>query len=125
MLMNTTDKTAVAFTGRSDEVAVAIRMKAARLVANLSQKELANAVDRQISNVSNVERAKNLPGWGIMLYFHHAHRIDVNFLMTGNYAQLPGDVQSEIFPHLVDIVKATNLLDDSHRPRIEQKASEA
>lgn len=110
--MNTYDKGALTLLGRSDEVAVAIRMRAARKVAGLSQQELADRVGRRISNISNVERAKNLPGWGMMLYFHHSHRIDLNFIMTGAYAQLPGDVQEVLFPALREVTEATDLLDD-------------
>lgn len=109
--MDTDKKATLSLMGRSDEAAVAIRMLAARKLAHLSQKELAGKVSRQVSNISNIERAKNLPGWGIMLFFHHSHRIDVNFLMTGAYAQLPGDVQEELFPILDQICKETDLLD--------------
>ncbi len=120
--MNTKEKSALAFQGRSDTVAVAIRMKAARLFAGLSQQELADAVKRQVSNISNIERAKNLPGWSIMLFLHHEHRINVSFIMTGDYAQLPGDVQDGIFEHSREIVAKTDLLDDQDRPPLFQEA---
>lgn len=108
--MDTENKATLSLQGRSDEAAVAVRMLAARKLAGLSQKDLSEKVGRRISNISNIERAKNLPGWGVMLYFHHSHRVDVNFLMTGAYAQLPGDVQEVLFPLLDQISKETDLL---------------
>lgn len=107
------DKNTLAMAGRSDVIATAIRMKAARLAAGLSQDALADAMGQGISSISNIERARNFPGWPILIYFFEEHRVDLNFLVTGAYSQLPGDVQERLFSQLVRIHADTTLLDDS------------
>lgn len=81
--------------------ACAIRLKAARLAVNLSQKELAEALGlKRTTNISNMELALSYPNREVMAYFFTEHRIDFNFLMSGHYSQLPGDVQAALFPAL-------------------------
>ncbi|QIZ79798.1 helix-turn-helix domain-containing protein [Thalassovita gelatinovora] len=121
--MNTDDKNKLALAGRSDNAAVAIRAKAARLFAELSQEDLANALDRRVSNISNIERGRSLPNWKMMLYFYHQHRVDLNFIVAGSYAQLPGDVQTGLFHELEKIVATTDLLSNSDRPQLSRQAS--
>ena len=107
------DKDSLTLLGRSDIAASAIRMRAARLAAGLSQQALADAMGQRISSISNIERAKNFPGWPTMVFLYKEHRVDVNFLVTGNYAQLPADVQASLLSQLVQIHATTDLLEDS------------
>lgn len=107
------DKNSLAMSGDSDVVSTAIRMKAARLAAGMSQEAVADAMGQRVSSISNIERARNFPGWPILIYFFQQHRIDLNFLVTGVYSQLPGDVQDEIFSRLIEVHASSNLLENS------------
>lgn len=115
------DKEALAMTNRDDLVAAAIRLRAAREAMDLSQEDVANAIDLSFSTVSNVERAKSFPSRKLMVYFFREHRIDFNFLIAGNYAQLPGDVLDRLWPALARVQAQTGLLRDSDRPQIALK----
>ena len=115
--MDIDQKNKLALSGRSDATAVAIRTKAARLFAGLSQEDLAQTVDRRVSNISNIERGRNMPGWPLLLVFYQQYRVDLNFIVAGAFSQLPGDVQDGIFSELEKIVATTDLLSDSDRPQ--------
>jgi hypothetical protein len=41
-----------------------------------------------------------------MRFYFRAHRIDFNFLMHGDFAQLPADVQAQIFDALPSAKRA-------------------
>ncbi|SIT11327.1 helix-turn-helix domain-containing protein [Paracoccus saliphilus] len=99
--MNSEQKHSLAHTGDMGIVACAIRLKAARYAANLMQTELARSLGlKRTTNISNMEKAHTFPNREIMSYFFKEHRIDFNFLMSGHYSQLPGDVQDRLFPAL-------------------------
>lgn len=123
--MNTVDKNTLAMTGHSDVVSTAIRMKAARLAAGMSQDNLANAMGQRTSSISNIERARNFPGWPILIYFFEQHRIDLNFLVTGAYSQLPGDIQDLVFSQLVNVHAGSTLLEDSGPRQTAMRLQEA
>ena len=48
-----------------------------------------------------------------MLYFKRNHRIDFNFFMDGDWVQLPGDVQSKLFPILQELHAETDQVESS------------
>lgn len=99
--MTSDDKHALARTGDMGIAACAIRLKAARQAAGLTQTQLATALGlKRTTNISNMEKALTFPNREVMSYFFREHRIDFNFLMSGHYAQLPGDVQAALFPAL-------------------------
>lgn len=99
--MNSELKERLALTGRMDIAACSIRLKAARFAANLTQKQLADVLGlKRTTNISNMELALSYPNREVMSYFFREHRIDFNFLMSGHYAQLPGDVQDRLFSAL-------------------------
>lgn len=101
--MTSDDKERLAKTGDMGAAACAIRLKAARLSTGMNQRELADALGLQrTTNISNMEKAISYPNRETMNYFFKEHRIDFNFLMSGHYAQLPGDVQQRLFPALED-----------------------
>lgn len=101
MRMNSEQKAQLAHTGNMGIVPCAIRLKAARIAAGLTQKQLAAAIGaKRTTNLSNMELALSYPNRDVMAYFFREHRIDFNFLMSGHYSQLPGDVQERIFPAL-------------------------
>lgn len=80
--------------------ACAIRLRAARQATGLPQKDLAKAAGVSKSVLNNAEAGLTFPGRDVMRYLYRAHRIDFNFLMNGDFAQLPGDVQDALFPAL-------------------------
>jgi DNA-binding XRE family transcriptional regulator len=100
--MTSDEKQALAHTGDMGIAACAIRLRAARHAAQLTQTDLANALGlKRTTNISNMEKALTYPNREVMSYFFREHRIDFNFLMSGHYAQLPGDLQDRLFPALV------------------------
>lgn len=81
--------------------ACAIRLAAARKVSGASQQEVAEAAGVKKTAYSNMETARSFPTRPVMKFFHRGHRIDFNFLMHGDFAQLPGDVQNALFEALI------------------------
>ncbi len=80
--------------------ASAIRILAARTMTGLSQKAVAEAVGTSNTVISNAENGETYPSRDLMRYYYRAHRLDFNFLINGDFSQLPGDVQAAIFPAL-------------------------
>ena len=80
--------------------AMAIRLRAARTVTGLSQKAMAGEIGIGATALNNAELGLSAPNAATMKYLFRAHRIDFNFVMNGNFAQLPGDVQDRLFPAL-------------------------
>lgn len=81
-------------------IASGIRVKAARLMAGLSQEQLGEAGGIKKAAVNNIEKGRSYPARPLMTYLFRAHRIDFNFLIHGDFAQLPQDVQDRLFPEL-------------------------
>lgn len=87
-------------------VATAIRLRAAFLATGLQQHlDLAKASGVSKTVLSNAMAGSTYPNRSVMKYLYRAHRIDFNFIMNGDFAQLPGDVQERLFSSLED---ATN-----------------
>lgn len=80
--------------------AAAIRIRAARKLAGLDQKQVAKACGLKNTVISNAENGATFPSRALMGYYFRAHRIDYNFLFMGHFAQLPGDVQDRLWPAL-------------------------
>jgi len=80
--------------------ACAIRLRAARKVLGQQQKELAKACGVSKTTLNNAEAALTYPSREVLKHLYRAHRIDFNFMMNGNFSQLPGDLQALIFPAL-------------------------
>ena len=93
-------KEALAHTGRMDAASCAIRLRAARIVSGLEQQELARLCGVTKSALANAEAGSSFPSRDVMRYLYRAHRIDFNFMLNGDFAQLPGDVQDRLFPAL-------------------------
>ncbi|MCU0909818.1 MAG: helix-turn-helix domain-containing protein [Rhodobacteraceae bacterium] len=90
----------LARTGDISLKACAIRLSAARIVAGASQKDIAAAVGIRKTAYSNMEVGRSFPSRDVMRWFYRLHRIDFNFLIHGDFAQLPGDVQERLFSAL-------------------------
>lgn len=69
-------------------------------MAGAAQKDIAEAVGIKKTAYSNMETGRSFPSRTVMRWFYRLHRIDFNFLMHGDFAQLPGDVQDRLFPAL-------------------------
>lgn len=81
--------------------ACAIRLRAARSAAGYArQKDLAQAAEVSNTSLNNAEMGLTYPSREVMRLLYRAHRIDFNFLLNGDFAQLPGDVQGQLFPAL-------------------------
>lgn len=81
--------------------ATAIRLRAAFAVSGLAQHlDLAKAAGISKTVLSNAMAGSTYPNRDLMKYLYRAHRIDFNFLMNGDFSQLPGDVQDQLFPAL-------------------------
>ena len=82
----------------SDE-AVAVRLKAAVTVTGLRQNEIAAALNLS-SKTLNSQIMKGRPSIDLMAFLYREHRIDFNFVLFGDFAQLPSDVQAELLTAL-------------------------
>ncbi|CAM3093168.1 helix-turn-helix domain-containing protein [Paracoccus nototheniae] len=99
--MNLDRKTQLARVNDMGLAATAIRLRAAFLASGLAQQQdLARASGVSKTVLSNAMSGATYPNREVMKYLYRAHRIDFNFLMNGDFAQLPGDVQQQIFAAL-------------------------
>lgn len=101
--MNTQEKERLALTGDASEMASGVRMKAARLTTGLGQEAFGQHGGIGKQAVNNVEKGRSFPSRPIMVYLFREHRIDFNFLILGQFSQLPGDVQDVLFEKLSDV----------------------
>lgn len=82
--------------------ATAIRLRAAFLASGLEKyQDLAQSAGVSKTVLSNALAGMTYPNREIMKYLYRAHRIDFNFMMNGDFSQLPGDVQDRLFSALV------------------------
>lgn len=98
--MNVDDRAKLARLNDMGLKACAIRLRAAQIATGLQAKQLASASGISKTVLSNAMAGDTYPNRDVMKYLYRAHRIDFNFLMNGDFAQLPGDVQAAIFPAL-------------------------
>lgn len=101
--MNYEEKKTLARTDDLSKEAAALRLTAARRAAGLSQDQLGKAAGIKKAAISNAENAQSYAGRSVMIHLYRQHRIDLNFLVTGDFAQLPGDVQDRLFAELASI----------------------
>jgi len=99
--MDIETKTRLAYLNDMGLAATAIRLRAAFMVTGLSQlKDLARAANISRTVLSNALAGSTYPNRDVMKYLYRTHRIDFNFIMNGDFSQLPGDVQDKLFPAL-------------------------
>ncbi|MFC4668361.1 helix-turn-helix domain-containing protein [Seohaeicola nanhaiensis] len=80
--------------------ACAIRLRAARAVTGKQAQQLAREVGVSKTVYSNAENGLTYPNRDVMKHLYRSYRIDFNFLINGDFAQLPGDLQERLFPAL-------------------------
>jgi transcriptional regulator with XRE-family HTH domain len=81
--------------------ACAIRLRAARGLTGKQANVLAKECGVSKTVYSNAENGLSFPNRDVMKHLFRAYRIDFNFMINGDFAQLPGDVQEQLFPALV------------------------
>lgn len=87
--------------GDSSKDAIAFRLKVVRAMIGMSQTELAAEVGLKYTTYNSQEKAGS-PSVALMRYLYRAHRVDFNFILHGDFAQLPSDVQNNLFEALAN-----------------------
>ncbi|MDS9468191.1 hypothetical protein RGQ15_11500 [Paracoccus sp. MBLB3053] len=99
--MDIETKTKLAHLNDMGLAATAIRLRAAFLATGIPQlQEFARAAKISRTVLSNALSGSTYPNRDVMKYLYRSHRIDFNFIMNGDFSQLPGDVQEKLFPAL-------------------------
>ena len=101
--MHHTEKDKLALRGNDSKEASAKRVKAARFVTGLNQLQFGKAAGISKAAVSNIEKTLSFPTRPLMQFLFRDHRIDFNFMINGDYAQLPSDVQDALFEQLSNV----------------------
>lgn len=99
-MMDYETKATLAHTNDMSLVACTIRLRAARAVTGLAAKDLAAACGMSKQALSSAMNAVTYPSRELMKLLYREHRIDFNFMMNGDFVQLPGDVQDALFSAL-------------------------
>ena len=90
------EKARLARHGDISDAAVSLRLTVARTLANPSQKAFADQLGINQKTYNSMEK-RGAPSREVMRELYRAHRIDFNFIIYGDFVQLPGDVQERIF----------------------------
>ena len=72
------------------------RLRASRIATGFKQKEFAALLQLKTQTYNNQE-INGTPSIHVMRYLLEGHRIDFNFILHGDFVQLPGDVQDVLF----------------------------
>jgi transcriptional regulator with XRE-family HTH domain len=95
--------------------ASAIRLRAARKLAGKDQREMAAECNVKNTVLSNAENGQTYPSREILSAYWRGYRIDFNFLINGDFAQLPLDLQERLFPALEDATNEWDRKENSGR----------
>lgn len=98
--MDADQKDTLAMTRNSSAIACGRRLRVGREVAELTQKQLAEATGKTKASISNAENGLSFPGRDAQLHLHRNYGIDFNFLVVGEYVQLPSPLQDLLFERL-------------------------
>lgn len=98
--MDFAGKIAMTRLGDASKEACAHRMIAARIATGLSKTEFCKGANVSLTSYLNSEAGLSFPSRKVMLYLHREHRIDFNFIIHGDFQQLPADVQERLFAAL-------------------------
>lgn len=101
--MSIDEKEKLARTGDMGIEACAVRLLAARRAAGFSsQKAFADYCGIGNTSYNNMEKGMQFPNREVMKALYRGHRIDFNFMINGDFSQLPLDVLTRIFDELPD-----------------------
>lgn len=98
--MDINEKERLARRHDSSKAACAARLSAAVASTGIKQKQIAIEASIGEAVISNAKKGLNYPTMPIMRWLYRGHRIDFNFLMSGEFSQLPADVQDRLFDAL-------------------------
>lgn len=108
MDMDFETKKRLARTGDAGNAAAALRLRAARAAIQYSQEQLGKAGGVKKAAISNAEKGSVFPNRSVLVFLNREHRIDFNFMINGDFVQLPGDVQDQLFAVLADLENAAD-----------------
>lgn len=97
--MNIDQKEALARHRLTSNEAIAIRLRAARSLAGGTQAEFAKEVGISPTTY-NSQEMKGRPSLEVLHHLYRNYRVDYNFILYGDFLQLPGDVQNALFDAL-------------------------
>lgn len=97
--MDIEKKEQLAKVGDISPEAIRVRMLAARKSIGMKQQEVAAEVGLK-GTTFNSQEMRGAPSMKTLRYYHRQHRIDFNFILHGDFAQLPLDVQERLFAQL-------------------------
>lgn len=80
--------------------ACSFRARAAILCSGHTLTSFAKASGQTLTALINSTKGRSYPSRATMLTLYRFHRIDPTFILTGDYAQLPGDIQTRLFEAL-------------------------
>jgi transcriptional regulator with XRE-family HTH domain len=115
--MDFADKQKLAHQNDTGLAACAIRLRAARNITGKQANVLAKECGVSKTVYSNAENGLSYPNRDVMKHLFRAYRIDFNFMINGDFAQLPGDVQEKLFPALVTANSEWDRKSNSDRPQ--------
>lgn len=120
--MDIQEKSRLAHENETGLEACAIRLRAAFRVSGLAKHaDLAKAAGVSKTVLSNAMNGLTYPNREVMSYLYRGHRIDFNFMMIGLFAQLPGDVQTLLFPALEDAAREWDQKEGSDRSQVKTR----
>lgn len=90
----------LARTGDMSLESSALRLRAARHYTGLPQVELCARIGIKKSTYNNMEQALSFPSRQVMSWLFRTYRLDFNFFMNGDFAQLPADMHEKLFSAL-------------------------
>jgi len=85
--------------GDTSDEAIAARLKAALTASELSQVEVAEALQRPLQTINNQVR-KGRPSIGLMRFFYRTRGIDFNFIINGDLRLVPRETSERILAAL-------------------------
>jgi hypothetical protein len=94
----------LAQTGDLSRQAACRRFRAAVHASGYAQqKAFAAALGiRGVTSVNNVFKERQFPSRDMIAVLFQGHRVDFNFVLAGQFSQLPGDLQDALFAALAD-----------------------
>lgn len=113
--MNFDEKQRLARQNDTGLAASAIRLRAARKVVGKGQIDMAKEYGVTNKVLSNAENGLTYPSRDILSTLWRSYRIDFNFMINGDFAQLPADVQDRLFAALEVATSEWDRKEDSGR----------
>lgn len=104
MSMTVEEKEKIALTRDMSKAATALRLRAARSVAKIDQQmKAADLCGVSLKSYNNMEMGVSYPHRDVMKYYYRSHKIDFNFILHGDFDQLPLSIQDQLFDALSEI----------------------